>query len=97
MKQILKLASIGTLLLALASLAVAQEARVFREGGNWVQEITGTLGAARTLRVKVDMGSVRVEGSEQPGVSYTIRSRAYNSSEQQARREFELYKISASS
>jgi DUF4097 and DUF4098 domain-containing protein YvlB len=82
-------------MLALASLAMGQETRVFREGGNWVQEITGSLGAARTLRVKVDMGSVRVEGGAQPGVSYVIRSRSYSSSEQQARRDFELYKISA--
>jgi hypothetical protein len=95
LRQAIKLAGIGTLLLALASLALAQESRVFREGGNWVQEITGSLGVARTLHVKVDMGSVRVEGSTQPGVSYVIRSRSYNSSEQQARRDFELYKISA--
>jgi hypothetical protein len=94
LKRILKLVSIGTLL-TLASLAVGQETRVFREGGNWVQEITGNLGAARTLRVKVDMGSVRVEGGAQSAVSYVIRSRSYSSSEQQARRDFELYKISA--
>jgi DUF4097 and DUF4098 domain-containing protein YvlB len=85
----------GMLLTALASLATGQETRVFREGGNWVQEITGSLGAAKTLRVKVDMGSVRVEGGSQPGVSYVIHSRAYTSSEQQARHEFDAYKISA--
>jgi DUF4097 and DUF4098 domain-containing protein YvlB len=95
LKQVLKLASIGILLTALASLAFAQETRVYREGGNWVQEITGTLSAAKTVRVKVDMGSVRVEGGSQPGISYVIHSRAYTSSEQQARREFESYKISA--
>jgi DUF4097 and DUF4098 domain-containing protein YvlB len=95
LRRAIKLAGVGTLLLALASLALGQESRVFREGGNWVQEITGSLGAARILHVKVDMGSVRVEGSAQPGVSYVIRSRSYNSSEQQARRDFELYKISA--
>jgi DUF4097 and DUF4098 domain-containing protein YvlB len=83
------------LLTALASLAFAQETRVYREGSNWVQEITGTLSAAKTVRVKVDMGSVRVEGGSQPGISYVIHSRAYTSSEQQARREFESYKISA--
>lgn len=93
MKRVLQLASI--LLTALASLALAQETRVYREGGNWIQEITGTLGATRTLRVKVDVGSVRVEGGSQPGISYVIHSRAYTSSEQQARREFDSYKISA--
>ncbi len=95
MKRVLQLASIGILLTALASLALAQETRVYREGGNWIQEITGTLGATRTLRVKVDVGSVRVEGGSQPGISYVIHSRAYTSSEQQARREFDSYKISA--
>ena len=95
MKRIFKLVSIGTWLLALASLAMGQETRVFREGGNWIQEITGSLGAARTLRVRVDMGSVRVEGGAQSGISYVIRSRSYSSSEQQARRDFEAYKISA--
>lgn len=93
MKRVLQLASI--LLTALASLALAQETRVYREGGNWIQEITGTLGATRTLRVKVDVGSVRVEGGSQPGISYVIHSRAYTSSEQQARREFDSYKLSA--
>ena len=83
------------LLLALASLAVGQDTRVYREGTNWAQEITGSLGAARILHVKVDMGSVRVEGGSQPGIGYVIHSRAYTSSEQQARREFESYKISA--
>jgi hypothetical protein len=95
LRRVVKLASIGILLTALASLALGQETRVFREGGNWVQEITGTVGAARTLHVKVDMGSVRVEGGSQPGISYVIHSRAYTSSEQQARRGFEAYKISA--
>ena len=97
MKRVTKLASIGLLLTALASLAASQEPRVYREGGNWVQEITGTLATAKSLRVKVDVGSVRVEGGSQAGISYVIHSRAYTSSEQQARREFESYKISASS
>src|SRR5438045_5000931 len=92
LNRVSKQASIGILLTVLASLALSQEPRVYREGGNWVQEITGTLSAARTLRVKVDMGSVRVEGGSQPGISYVIHNRAYTSSEQQARREFESYK-----
>ncbi len=95
MKQTSKLVSIGAWLLALASLAVGQETRVYREGSNWVQEITGSLAAAKTLHVKVDMGSVRVEGSSQAGINYVIHSRAYTSSEQQARREFESYKVTA--
>jgi DUF4097 and DUF4098 domain-containing protein YvlB len=96
LKRVLTTASIAASIALLASLAVGQEPRVYREGGNWVQEISGNLGNAKVLRVKVEVGSVRVEGGSQSGITYTIRSRAYTSSEQQARREFENYKITAS-
>lgn len=96
MKKFLKFASVGMFLLALVSLAVGQETRVYREGGNWAQEVTGNMGAARILRVKVETGSVRVEGGSESGISYVIHRRAYTSSEEQARREFDSYKITAS-
>ena len=81
---------------ALASLALAQETRVYREGSNWVQEVKGDLGTAKNLRVKLATGSVKVQGGSQAGITYTIHRRAYKSSEQQARREFESYRIAAS-
>ena len=96
MKHAIKLASIPVLVVTLASLALCQEARVYREGGNWVQEMTGDLGAAKNLRVKLDAGSVRVQGGSQAGITYVIHRRAYTSSEQQARREFESYKVNTS-
>ncbi len=96
MKRAIKLVSVGVLVAALASLALCQEARVYREGGNWVQEMTGDLGAARNLRVKLEAGSVRVQGGSQTGITYVIHRKAYTSSEQKARREFESYRISAS-
>ena len=80
---------------AIQPLARAQQTRVYGEGGNWTQEITGSLAAAKNLRVKVGIGSVRVEGGSQQGISYVIRNRSYTSSEDRARREFENYKISA--
>ena len=73
---------------------MAQQSRVYREGGNWTQEISGTLAAAKNLRVKVDLGSVRVEGGSQ-NISYVIRTHAYTSSEERARQEFDAYKVSA--
>ena len=96
MKRTFQFASTIAVIVALAAPVLAQQTRVYNEGGTWIQEITGNLLAARTLRVKVEMGSVRVEGSSQPGISYVIHTRAYTSSEQQARREFESYKITAS-
>jgi DUF4097 and DUF4098 domain-containing protein YvlB len=79
----------------LAPLAVAQETRVSREGGAWGQEITGNLAAVKNLRVKVDMGSVVVHGAQQPGINYVVHTRSYSSSEQDARRQFESFKVSA--
>jgi DUF4097 and DUF4098 domain-containing protein YvlB len=96
LKQAIKLASIGVVMMTLASLALCQEARVYREGSNWVQEMTGDLGAAKNLRVKLAAGSVRVQGGSQAGITYVIHRRSYRSSEQQARREFESYWINTS-
>lgn len=96
MKQAIKLASIGVVLIALAPLVLCQETRVYREGSNWVQEMTGDLGAAKNLRVKLAAGSVKVQGGAQAGITYVIHRRAYTSSEEQARREFESYRVSAS-
>ena len=95
MKQAIKLAGVAVVVAALASLALSQETRVYREGNNWVQETTGNLGAAKSLRAKLASGSVRVQGGSQSGITYVIHRKAYTSSEQQARREFESYRVSA--
>ncbi|MGB8014226.1 MAG: hypothetical protein WCF68_21635 [Terriglobales bacterium] len=95
MKQAIKFAGVGVLVTA-ASLALSQEVRVYRDGSNWVQEMTGDLGSARNLRVKLAAGSVRVQGGSQTGITYVIHRKAYTSSEEKARREFESYRVSAS-
>jgi DUF4097 and DUF4098 domain-containing protein YvlB len=83
------------LLVLLAPLAVAQETHVSREGGVWSQEINGSLAAVKNLRVKVDMGSVVVRGGQQQGINYVVHTHFGNSSEQDARRQFEQYKVTA--
>ncbi len=92
MKQAFKFAG---LVVALASLAFGQEGRIYREGSNWVQEVSGELKGAKNLRVKLDSGAVRVQGGSQAAITYVIHRHAYTSSEQQARREFESTRISA--
>jgi DUF4097 and DUF4098 domain-containing protein YvlB len=79
----------------LASLAGAQETRVTREGGAWAQEVTGMITGVKNLRVKVDMGSVIVHGGQQQGIKYVVHTRSYTSSEQEARRQLESFKVSA--
>ena len=92
LKQLSKFIALVLLTLPLAS---AQQTRVYGDGGNWTQEITGSLAIVKNLKVKVDIGSVRVEGGSQQGINYVIRNHSYSGSEDRARREFENYKISA--
>ncbi len=92
LKKILKFVVALCLVVPLAG---AQEGRVYREGGNWVQELSGSLSAVRNLKIKVAAGSVRVEGAAQQGITYMVRNHAYASSEDAARREFNQYKINA--
>jgi DUF4097 and DUF4098 domain-containing protein YvlB len=82
-------------LTVLAPLAFTQEPRISREGGGWGEEITGTLAAVKNLHVKVDMGSVVVHGGQQQGINYIVHSISHTSSEQDARRQFESFKVSA--
>jgi DUF4097 and DUF4098 domain-containing protein YvlB len=79
----------------LVPLAVAQESHISRDGGAWSQEITGSLAAVKNLRVKVDAGSVIVRGGQQQAINYMVHTRAKTSSEQDARRQFENFKVSA--
>ena len=96
MKYAIKIVSISALLVTLSSLGLGQEARVYRDGSAWVQELTGDLGSAKNLRVKLSAGSARVQGGSQAGITYVIHRRTYRSSEQEARREFESNRINTS-
>jgi hypothetical protein len=92
LKQLSKFVAVLLLILPLAS---AQQTRVYGDGGNWTQEITGSLAMVKNLKVKVDIGSVRVEGGSQQSINYVIRNHSYSGSESKARHEFDSYKISA--
>ncbi len=100
MKRALQIVGLAGMLalvapLVLAPMGWAQETHVSREGGSWGQEITGSLATVKNLRVKVDMGSVVVRGGQQQGINYVIHTHFGNSSEQDARRQFEQYKVTA--
>jgi DUF4097 and DUF4098 domain-containing protein YvlB len=93
LKYAIKIVSITALLVTLSSLGLGEEARVYRDGSAWVQELTGDLGSAKNLRVKLSAGSARVQGGSQAGITYIIHRRTYRSSEQEARREFDSNRI----
>jgi DUF4097 and DUF4098 domain-containing protein YvlB len=95
LKRSTQLIWMASLLALLAPLALTQETHVSREGGSWGEVITGSLSGVKNLRVKLDMGSVVVRGGNQQGISYSAHARSYTSSEQEARRQFDAYKVSA--
>ena len=95
MKRALQIVGPVLAVALVASLAAAQETHINREGGAWAQEITGSLAAVKNLRVKVDTGSVVVHGGQQQGINYVAHIRFGTSSEEEARRQFEEYKVTA--
>jgi DUF4097 and DUF4098 domain-containing protein YvlB len=95
LKKASQILGLGTILALLASLAVAQDIHTYREGGSWGQEINGTLTAVKNLHVKVDMGSVIVHGGSQQGIQYAVHTHFEHSSEEEARRQFDKYKVTA--
>jgi len=85
-------------MLALAALGVAQTdgaSKVYRDGNSWVEEITGTMPAARYIKVHINIGNVIVTGSQQSNITYTIRKRLTGYSEESARRNFENLRVIA--
>jgi hypothetical protein len=90
--RIAKFAGIPVILAAVFAGAQAQQTRVYQDGSGWVEERTGTLPVSKNLRVRVDVGSVRVHGGGH-AITYVIRTRACVNSEATARKMFEQYRI----
>jgi DUF4097 and DUF4098 domain-containing protein YvlB len=100
LKRSLQIVGLSTILALLAlpvltAVGLAQESHITREGGAWGQEIAGSLAGVKILRVKVDSGSVIVRGGQQQGINYVAHIRFGTSNEQEARRQFEQYKVVA--
>lgn len=95
LKRALQIVVPALTLALIASLAVGQETHITQEGGAWAQQITGSLAAVKNLRVKVDTGSIVIRGGQQQGINYAAHIRFGTSSEQEARRQFEEYKVTA--
>src|SRR6266705_7047482 len=64
----------------------AGESRVTREGGSWIEEVTGTL-TGRILHVSTEIGNITVTGGAQANITYLVKKRSYGGSEESARRQ----------
>lgn len=95
MKRIHKFAIVVALSMIATLPVAAQNSKIYREGNAWVEEITGTLPAARSVRVRTDMGAISIQGGAQHDVTYTVHKRVYSASEDQARRALSAIHITA--
>jgi DUF4097 and DUF4098 domain-containing protein YvlB len=94
LKRLPQFASLLSLAL-LAPLALAQETSVSHGSDARSQASSGTLAAARNVRIRIDMGSVVLRGGQQQGISYVVRSHSYES-DRDSRRQTGSFKVSSS-
>jgi hypothetical protein len=86
----LALSSLLPALLAFPLGCLAQQ--IVREGGRWVQVITGSAPAASQLRIQAE-GPVTLEGGVSKAIEYSARVSVRARSEAEARRMFERYAV----
>ncbi|HEY1526022.1 MAG TPA: hypothetical protein VGH51_07265 [Candidatus Angelobacter sp.] len=92
MKKQLQLATLilaaGFLLAEQAAVAQSPNPRLYRAQGNeWIQEVSGTFSAGKTVKVKSSSGAIHILGAPQNNVTYTIREHVRATTEERARRE----------
>lgn len=94
----LRFFQLATVLICASLWTVAEEpsSRIYRSRGEWVEEITGTLAANKTVSIKTETGPIHLQGAQQNTVTYIIHKRVRAESEQAARRELARLKIVAS-
>ncbi len=90
MKKLFQSALLAALL---AACCAAQQSSIQKEGSNWTSVVSGSLSGAHNLRIRVEIGAVKVQGGSAQGINYVIRNKSYDGSESAARRQFESYKI----
>jgi hypothetical protein len=89
------LTKFGLLTTLLVTVCAAQQGSVQKEGNYWTNVVNGSLSAVRNLHIKVEVGTVRVQGGSAQGITYVIRNKSYETSEDRARKQFETYKMNS--
>lgn len=73
--------------------AQQKDARVYRDGNTWVEEMSGSIPAAHGLSLRSSIGSVQVRGAAQPNITYTIKKRVSRSQEDLSRRDMMKFEV----
>ena len=90
-----KLVQFGLLAVLTATLCAGQQSSIQKQGNNWTSVTSGSLATVHNLRIKIEIGSVTVQGGSNQGINYVVRDKSYEGAESGARRQFESYKITA--
>jgi len=91
---------VATLMLAAGLAAAAQttDSKIYRGNGNeWIQEVHGTLPAAKAIKVISTAGAIHIQGAQQPNITYIAREHVRANSEEAARRTLAGLRFSAGS
>lgn len=86
---------LGLLTALLATVCAAQQTSIQRENGNWTRTTSGSLAGVRNVHIKLEIGSVHVQGGSTQNISYLVHDVSYQGSEEKARHQLDNYKISA--
>jgi DUF4097 and DUF4098 domain-containing protein YvlB len=86
---------IQIVLLLAATWCAAQQGSLQREGNAWTSVSSGTLTGVHNLHIELEAGEVQVEGGSGQGISYEIRNRTYEPSEERVQRQLQAYKVSS--
>src|SRR5437764_4250955 len=89
---------LAALLITASLCTVAQEpsSRIYSSKGEWVEEISGTLAARKTVKIMSQAGPISLQGSQQNTVTYIIHKHVRARSERDARHELARLHIVAS-
>jgi DUF4097 and DUF4098 domain-containing protein YvlB len=90
-KRANQLAMVMVLLAAMPLLA--EEPRVSRQGGSWVELTTGTAAPAKIVKINTDVGSVSVTGGDDQRITWVVNKRSYSRNEAEARRQFASFNV----
>ncbi len=66
----------GLLVALMATLCVAQQSSIQKEGNNWTSLASGSLSGVHKLHIKVETGAVKVQGGSTTGINYVIRNKS---------------------
>jgi len=86
--------AVVALALMLPLALAAQQMHVYRSGGVWVEETSGSLPASGRLMIRLPLGNIAVEGADQSRITYRLEKRVYGD-EASARREFAQWRFLA--